>query len=438
MVREKMNPRHISDLEKCSKDLLSNIKSLFTRAVAFFIAAALVSVPYPVHAEDNIKTVGLPQWLAPVAQRSLSEVWSSMDPQRSLSSRLEMMEIVASRLFDGYKVADIEIEESCLIMDLVPDKITKWKVQINAPSLRSPADAWFRDDIRGMKDRLIEIVRDVPVDSLSWADVALRRKINDVSEEYVLGWDPSILVNLSDHENELQVRFSGEQPLVLAFKPEIESSSIPVIFRSDLRETMLKDLYVFNGLPVLWLERHKVDLQRFTRQKLLERNTVENSRAEVSVKFEPAQIASVRAEVESQRYSASARLVVPVGAEERYPELHLHLGRIVQPAPFWDLEIYAEFITGANDLDIETRWGAGWKPWKQLWVGAEYSSQEDTFWWKCRYSPSADSPYIWLRYSETDLGIIGAGWPLNQYFSIELNYDERYEDSFNVRIISEL
>jgi len=426
-------------LEKCSKVITKKNKSLIKGAVALIVAAALVSVPLSVVGAEEIRIQGIPPWLEGAAEGSLERVWSEMSQGgRSLESRLELLELVSKRLFDGYSVQKPRYSRSGITVQLEPEDFPEWSVEIIRPSLNNPAKRWFEKDTAGLEQELAKMVRSLPVESLSWTDVSLREEINRICGDRIAGWNPSILVNLSGSEAVLQVRFNPEQPLVLAVRPEVSSSSLPVILRSDLRDSLVREMYVFTGLPLEWLEDHQKDLELYARNFLLDRNTVSNARADVAVTVDTGPISNLKAEVESHRYSVSAKLVIPVGADLRYPELQLHLGRIVQPFQGWDLEIYGEFITEANDLDIESRWGAGWKPWKELWIGAEYTSPEDLLWWKAVYRPEIDGFYLWGRYSEEDSGIIGAGVPVNQYFSIELYYDERYEDSFSIRLVTEL
>lgn len=439
MARVKMNRELTSDLEKCSKVITKKNKSLIKGAVALIVAAALVSVPISVVGAEEIRIQGIPPWLEGAAERSLERVWREMSQGgRSLESRLELLELVSKRLFDGYSVQKPRSSRSGIIVQFEPEDFPEWSVEIIQPSLNNPAKRWFNRDTAGLEQELGATVKSLPLGSLSWTDVSLREEIDRICGDRVAGWKPSILVNLSGSEAILQVRFNPEQPLVLAVRPEVSSSSLPVILRSDLRDSLVREMYVFTGLPLEWLEDHQKDLELYARNFLLDRNTVSNARADVAVTVDPGPISNLKAEVESHRYSVSAKLVIPIGADLRYPELQLHLGRIAQPFGGWDLEIYGEFITEANDLDIESRWGAGWKPWNELWIGAEYTLPEDLLWWKAVYRPKIDGFYLWGRYSEEDSGIIGAGVPVNQYFSIELYYDERYEDSFCIRLVTEL
>jgi hypothetical protein len=71
-------------------------------------------------------------------------------------------------------------------------------------------------------------------------------------------------------------------------------------------------------------------------------------------------------------------------------------------------------------------------------VGGEWSDVEDIWWGRLDFESWARRPYAWLRLSEEhDMGA-ALGYHINDYISIELNYDSRYEDEVNVRALLNL
>jgi hypothetical protein len=132
-------------------------------------------------------------------------------------------------------------------------------------------------------------------------------------------------------------------------------------------------------------------------------------------------------------------MAVYAGAEEKYPEAGLHFGRRVRPLSGWDAELFTELIVSLDDWNLETRLGMRWAPWRGLWVGAEWSSDGDVWWAQAMYEPRRlRRPYAWARYSEDDDTNAALGLRINDYLSIELHYDSRDEDPWNVRALVNL
>ena len=127
--------------------------------------------------------------------------------------------------------------------------------------------------------------------------------------------------------------------MVLAIVPSISSSTLPVAFRSDLREKILRTLAPVVGLPIEWAAKNKLRIESLAAEALFDTNTVSNARATVDVSFSPEQLSPVQAEVESPRYTIRAWIAAYAGADGKYPEIGLHLGRNALPLSGWDVEI---------------------------------------------------------------------------------------------------
>jgi len=435
---EKVNLRiaRILVLEKCSR-INGSLKKRLMRAAAIFSAAALVSV-CSAPAFPGVTVSGLPQWLVPNAQKSLNTIWDQMSPNLSMDTRKEMMTLVSGKLFRGYSVSSVKIDQDNLILHLQPSGKINWKVDLEIPSVNKVSEGWFRSDALIAQESIRGFLEDFPPDALTWADFTLQRKIDEVVDQHLTGWSAGTVVKVRDDATILEVSFSPAPPLVLAFDPMIDSTTIPYAFRSGLREDLLRDISSFTGLPVIWLQSHKIEFQKLVEERLSERNTVQNARATVDVEAYPDQIAQIQATVESRRYSLSAWLAVYIGADERYPEFGIHVGRIAQPFSGWDVELYGEFITKVDDIDVESRLGLRWSPLDNVWLGFEYVDPDDIVWYKILYSGSLKKPYFWWRHSAERQDHFALGWHLTQYLAIELLYDERYDEEWSIRLLNNL
>jgi hypothetical protein len=371
-----------------------------------------------------------------------------MSTEDAQEFRLEIMKIVAERLFAGF-IVSVSDENGRPAVLLSPQTRADWSVECLPPPLSDVLASWFLRDVDGAAETIRALLSGFPVAALSWADAALRDEIRRLLGPVVPGWTVSILARLAPPAADvtnvrrterctLQVTFSPEQPLVLAVVPRVHSSSLPVVLRSDLNDALLKGMSAVIGIPVLWAKKHAADIERFAEFHLSDRNTVTNSRARVDATFVPDQISRINADVESRRYILRAWAAFYLGTDDRYPELGLHIGRKALPWSGWDVELYAEWILRANDFEIEGRYGAEWSPFPAFSIGGEVSYPGGRFWLKARTRQDVGRPYLWWRFSNDDEHNIGLGVRINEHISIELHYDGRDPDSLSLRAIGNL
>lgn len=435
-----------------SAGVLKSVFTVLTRGCALlFLAAALVFLGGAGVSESQelIRVEGVPYWLRPSVERSLLSVWSELSPRSELTGedRRALLAMVARRLFIGYSPS-IALSEFGILVTLSPESPVAWNVEIKPPSLSPPVGEWFAEsasELSGMLDRMLGRL---PLEALSWADVALKEAIEDTCAPLLPGWSPSLLVRLeggsagarrpADEKRILQVSFTPKPPLVLAIVPSISSKTLPVAFRSDLREKILRTLAPVVGLPIEWAAKNKLRIEALAAEALLDTNTVSNARARVDVSFSPDQLSPVEAEVESPRYSIRAWIAAYAGSDGKYPEIGFHLGRNILPFSGWDVELYGEWTLTANDFSLESRWGFRWSPWKHILVGAEKAFPGNTLWYRLSVAGGARSPYFWWRLSEDGDSMLGLGYRLDQRISLELHYDARDEDKLTLKAISDL
>jgi hypothetical protein len=396
--------------------------------------------PQPKPADASVVIEGLSDWLAGSAQRSLEAVYEHIPPNEPRSVKEELLKVVADRILLGYTVARVALEGDVVRIELdAASAPSDWLVAITPPNLSHPVDAWFASDTDGMSGEIADLIQGLPMETLTWGDLDLRREIERLSAERIPGWRVALMARSSpDGKVVLDVSFTPEQPLALAVNTKINSSSIPAMLHSNLRDDLVKGFAPVIGVPVLWLDRHKADMELRGRDILADEYLVETARADPVVEATTGVVSQVDVELESRRYSASVWLAVYAGAEERYPEAGVHLGRRAQIFPHWDMELYGELMIKLDDWGLENRLGMRWSPWRNVWVGGEWSSDGDIWWARVSLESWAKRPYAWLRMSEEEDINAAIGYHFSDYLSIELNYDSRFDDYWNVRALMNL
>jgi len=422
---------------KTERILASANCSKFFRIIAVGCSAAafLLNLFSACGFAGALNVIGTPPWLETQVIRGLSAVWNEIPPGEA---RLDTLALVARRLFSGYEVT---VEQRGQIPTVVfkTSNPTLWSVSLIPPELRPPTDLWFAHDSAGIADEISALLEGLPIGALPWADSALKKQVEDVVERRLPGWDFSLLARLGsvggeENSSALQVSFHPKQPLILAVTPSIFSSTLPVMFQSDLMAKLIPGMSPIIGLPVEWVDKHRGDVELLAQEFLEDRNAVSNTRSKVEVAFVPGQVSKVDAAVNSERFIFQVWFAAYAGVKERYPEAGILAGWNTKQMTGLDLEIYDEIVVDVGEFGVANRLGMRLKVMDNLQIGFEMEWPEQEIWYRAWWVPARiRRPYAWWRYS-SDYGHNAAlGYRINEHLSIELHYDERYEDKIGLR-----
>lgn len=396
---------------------------------ALYLATALFFSASPCFA---LTVEGLPYWLETHVLRGLSAVWKEIPPGEK-ENRFETLSLVARRLFSGYSVT---VEENCREPRVIfqAQKVSHWNISLVEPELREPVTLWFKRDIEGMGAELLSLLEGLPMDALTWADSALKEQVDKVLERRLPGWNFSLLVRLEQENGILQLSFHPRQPLVLGVTPSIFSSTLPVMFQSDLSAKLIPGMSPIIGLPVAWIALHRHDVELWTQTFLEDRNTVSNTRSRVEVAFLPGQVSKVDATVNSERFILQVWLAAYAGIQGRYPEVGILVGWNMNHMTGVSLELYAEMLVDLSEFGISSRLGLRFPLWKNFRVGVEVEWPEQELWFRALWDSSRiRRPYAWWRYSAEYGHNAALGYRINEHISVEIHYDNRYDDKIGLR-----
>jgi hypothetical protein len=390
---------------------------------------------------------GVPDWLEAHVLRGLSAVWEEI-PAEDVGLRLETLALVAGRLFPGYDVTvdarkDVR-RDADPFSPLTPSvslrarNPVEWSVALVLPELRDPVISWFERDTPGMADEVALLLRGLPAEALAWADSALGDRVGEIVGSRLPGWDFSLLVRLDNdsarNAGVLQIAFRPRQPLVLAVVPSIFSSTLPVMFQSDLTAKLVSGLSPIIGLPVEWAAFHGEDAALLARSLLEDRNAVANTRSRVNVAFAPGQVSKVDATVNSERFVLQVWLAAYAGVEERYPELGILAGWNTKLWTGIDLELYDEAVVDIGGFGLANRLGLRFPLGRRLRLGVEVEWPEQEIWYRAGWDPGGiRRPYAWWRYNGERGHNAALGYRIDEHISIEIHYDGRYDEKVGIR-----
>ena len=413
-------------------------------AAALIFAGALIFVSPAPGITRGIAISGIPFWLQETMEKSLGAVWQELSLRSSQKEEQErVLRLVVERLYPGYFLDNLAIlpEGTLQVRFSSREEPLRedWNVRLLSPSLEEPFFHWFAKDMKTLEGVILHNLSGVPPSALGWGDVAFRSFLARETLALLPGWYAVPMIRLpGEGVPELEISFVPEPPLVLALVPSLQSESLPIILRQDLKEGMIKDLSPLVGLPVEWLHGHRDEVELWAASLLGGRNVAARSDADLSVSFEAEQLSRIRVSVESTSYVIQGWLGAYAGSDEHYPELGLHFGKKLA-SPRGDPELYGEWIIRANDFSLESRWGVRFSPWGDVLLGGEFAWPGGDLWWRLwADSREVASPYLWWRYNPEGEHNGALGWRINEHFSLELYYDERARDQVSLRAVGNL
>ena len=373
---------------------------------------------------------GLPAWLSGAVRRSVNAVWEEI-PDTPETDREGTLEVVASRLFAGYEVRVKPLHNSTAVIFLASEDKIPLTVKVTPPDLRGITASWFSDDIRGLDAEAEELLSEVPQSALTWADEAFREEMSHRIAARLPGWDFTQQIYISPSETAVTLTFRPSPRMVLAVKPSLSSRTIPAMLRSDLEAKLVPFFSPLIGLPVKWAAKHSAEIERAAIAFLEDRHSVENLRAEVSVKFSADTVSMLDAAAESEDFMFSMWVAAYAGIEGRYPEAGVYFG--FRPAKY--LEVYAELVFELNEFDITRRLGLMFEPFRRFFAGIELQWPENEYFIRAQYIPQRfKRPYVMWRWSpelQEHEGVIG--YRLDEHLSIELYYYHSGGDKVGLR-----
>ncbi|WP_352426009.1 hypothetical protein [Aminomonas paucivorans] len=408
------------------------------------VALLLVGVPRLGFAQV-LRVEGVPPWLAVPAQKSLEAVWREIPSSQERDVRLRLLEVVASRLFQGYRLERPQLQETgrsaseewTLTLRAVAP-CPRWVVELRPGDWSEPVASWILADLSGLAEQVERGLEGVPPEAFSWGDQAFFGWVSGLLSPLLPGWRASPEVRREGDRVKLILHLRPEPPLVLALTPRISSSSLPTLLHSELKEDLIRGLSPFVGVPVPYFRKHREEAESWAGGLFEDSNLARRARITTEAHAVPAQIATVDVRLESRRYTVWAWAAAYSGTEDRSTEVGLHVGRRVQLFPRWDMEGYGEWVVEGVRGDLESRWGLRWSPWGDVWLGGERVYPGGAWWGRFQVDPRLHKPYVWARFSEDGETQGALGWRLTEYLSLELHYDSRDGDPWSLRTIGNL
>jgi len=414
------------------------IRYIFKILVAAALAASAFIVSPSYAAEMKVQVLGMEPWLADIAERSLNAVVENISLGKAPGSVEQVVRVVSERLFSGYTVSSVDTRGEVLSLFFESSPPPEWILELYPPALPYPVSGWFTEDFNKSSDVIQSLLKYLPIEALSWCDEGLREAISRELRPTLKGWRPSLVVRTDNDRAVLQISFVQELPLVVAITPSFYSTSLPTLFYDELKNDVFERVSIFIGLPVEWAALHTEKINLWVEDYLTDKNLIKKTNSKVVVAFSPAPVSLTNIRVESSRYSLWGWTSVYAGTSDRSAELGVHIGRKAVLFPRSEVELYAEAIMELQRWSVEGRFGLRFMPWGDVWLGGEYSTDDEMWWARVGVTPRLHKPYAWLRLREDSEVNAAVGWKATEFISFEVHYDSRDEDSWSLRILGNL
>ncbi len=407
-------------------------------AAVVLLAVALL---FPVRAFADVSVHGLPSWLAPTVQRSTEAVWGKITRQSSTETKQKLLRLVSKRLFPGLVLSEVLVSDNAadLFFDIA-EPHPEWRVRLDTPEKNIFLRNLFIRDSSGVEQQVSAMLSNTSTKVLEWSGHAFDNQLKGVISGVIPGWTPIATweTDESPDKDTCRISFYPQEPLLLAFSPKMESRTLPLILQTEIQEQTLEVTAPFIGLPLAWVEKHKMEIEIHLSSVLEKKWSAREVQGKVEFDIKPDKISPLNVRVESPRYTIRGWLAAPVGSGERYSEMGIHMGRKSMPFTGWELEWYGEWLLAADDLGLESRWGARWSPVKNIWTGFEVAYPGSENWWRLWIEEPVPNIYAWIRYREDGEKNWALGWRFREHLSWELYYDSRDEDDLCLRLVGNL
>ncbi|HEV8339101.1 MAG TPA: hypothetical protein VGR25_05520 [bacterium] len=302
----------------------------------------------------------LQETVATVAQRLL--IGRAVEQLRPAQAQLQTtLATVVDRVITGYSVTETRLEvgaATVVAVRLRPDPPVIAGVEILpktvvhpavAPLVLAPIDHEVAPAVRTM-------LMGLPVEALDWAGPLIAEEARRVSESLLPGFAAVVRVRggtAARVEIDLAAR---EGRVVRDIGVRFRSSSIPTLLLETHAPAVTSLAEPVRGLPVVFAEGHRADLERLLGERLRAYPPVGQYHVVVRPVLRVAETTYVTVLADSLAWMGRVEAVVNLGSRAPAPELRLHLGRL-----FDRFELFAEAaippntFAGRYDLGVRYR-----------------------------------------------------------------------------------
>lgn len=341
------------------------------------------------------------------------------DIQARQGEYIRMVYDIIDRVLIGYTVDDISLSpgaDTQLDVRIRPwgNTIRTVHVHFNYGSLPALGQELAGHDVAGAEAFIENLLTGLPVDALDWANGTVKSVMEMELQTRLPEFYPHVVITPAA-ETEVQVYFLPNLPVVRNVNVKVEAENLPKVIFLSTRKHMEERYAGLNGLPVAFVERHQLDINRDLEEQLQKQWVIREYKLRVRPKLAVAENMTVTLQSETDFYDVQAMAYIDVSRDDDKHHdkddntvIRAHLGRKVGT--------HHEFYTDAEFMPTSVSWniipGYGYRPRKGTWLGYQFETDDD-------------SHHLWLRQA------LGSRWSF-RYDNDLTHHDE--EVGFTYRL----
>ena len=195
---------------------------------------------------------------------------------------------------------------------------------------------------------ILIVLQGSSADASDWAGGVLRRLVREKVEAELPEFRAAVDVVREDRRTVIQVVVYPVGQLVQSIDYEMVSQSIPNLLLLNIKQRYAQKTQELRGLPVIYVSRHKEELERSLLAELSAEPEVKRHNLRPSVVLTPGVNSGVRIRLESDEYKIWFEGYGDIGRNENNISGRAHFGKYISKRD----EIFGEVGVTLDDVDL--------------------------------------------------------------------------------------
>lgn len=342
---------------------------------------------------------------------------------------------IADRVLTGYYLQSTQLtvdKESELILQVRPwnTAIRNVQVDLQFSGIEEQTSELLESKLPTLKKQLEDTIRGASVDASDWADGVLRKIVRQQVEEALPEFKVAVdLVNEAD-KTVVQVIVYPVGQLVRNVDYSMRSDAIPNILLMKLKHKYADECNKLRGLPVIYVERHKQEIEEFLLNKLRNEPEIVKYELQPFVNITPDTDMDVEILIDSNKYKIWFEGYGDIGRNEDNLSGKAHFGKFVSPKEevFGEVEFITEDVDWNFGIGYTRYWGkSSWSYIRRIPDG------ENNY--KLEYNLDPKWRLRAEHFAQKNRNEYGVRYRIHEFLSAEYVYGG---DEFYLRIIGNL
>jgi ElaB/YqjD/DUF883 family membrane-anchored ribosome-binding protein len=283
-------------------------------------------------------------------QLLLDKDTEKVEPVRSEYTRL--LGEVGDRVLNGYQMEQVMLQlgtQTQVTMVVSPwnEVINDVFVDLQFSGVEENTAALLQSKLPELQKQLEDVLQGSSADASDWAGGVLRRLVREKVEAELPEFRAAVDVVREDRRTVIQVVVYPVGQLVQSIDYEMVSQSIPNLLLLNIKQRYAQKTQELRGLPVMYVSRHKEELERSLLAGLSAEPEVKRHNLRPSVVLTPGVNSGVRIRLESDEYKIWFEGYGDIGRNENNISGRAHFGKYISKRD----EIFGEVGVTLDDVD---------------------------------------------------------------------------------------